>query len=51
VCKTGEKDAVEERDGLDFIVPRGIDTSFLVATLVASVQEQPGCQWLIYRLD
>ena len=36
---TGDKDAVEERDGKEFIVPQGIDTSFLVATLTAAIQE------------
>ena len=35
-CVTGEKDAVNE-DGS--IKPQGIDTSFLVATLVAAIQE------------
>ncbi len=34
---TGEKDAVNE-DGS--IKPQGIDTSFLVATLTAAIQEQ-----------
>jgi hypothetical protein len=38
-CVTGEKDAVETRDGKEFIVPQGIDTSFLVATLTAALQE------------
>jgi hypothetical protein len=36
-CVTGEKDAVNE-DGT--IKPQGIDTSFLVATLTAAIQEQ-----------
>jgi len=36
-CVTGEKDAVNE-DGS--IKPQGIDTSFLVATLTAAIQEQ-----------
>jgi hypothetical protein len=36
-CVTGEKDAVYA-DGL--IKPQGIDTSFLVATLTAAIQEQ-----------
>jgi hypothetical protein len=36
-CVTGEKDAVEE-DGS--IKAQGIDTSFLVATLTAAIQEQ-----------
>jgi len=36
-CVTGEKDAVDE-DGS--IKPQGIDTSFLVATLTAAIQEQ-----------
>jgi hypothetical protein len=36
-CVTGEKDAVNE-DGS--IKPQGIDTSFLVATLTAALQEQ-----------
>ena len=35
-CVQGEKDAVDE-DGK--IVPQGIDTSFLVATLTAAIQE------------
>jgi hypothetical protein len=48
-CVTGEKDAVETVDDLDAdgkkigtkVVPRyqGVDTSFLVATLVAAIQE------------
>ena len=38
-CVTGEKDAVEQRDDKEFIVPQGIDTSFLVATLTAAIQE------------
>ena len=42
---TGEKDAVDE-DGN--IVPQGIDTSFLVATLTAAIQEQ---QALITQLQ
>jgi hypothetical protein len=36
-CVTGEKDAVDE-DGT--IKPQSIDTSFLVATLTAAIQEQ-----------
>jgi hypothetical protein len=36
-CVTGEKDAVN-KDGS--IKPQGIDTSFLVATLTAAIQEQ-----------
>ena len=36
-CVTGEKDAVDE-DGKP--VYQGIDTSFLVATLTAAIQEQ-----------
>jgi hypothetical protein len=36
-CVSGEKDAVDE-DGN--IKPQGIDTSFLVATLTAAIQEQ-----------
>ena len=44
---TGEKDAVEIRtietengpEEKEFIVPQGIDTSFLVATLTAAIQE------------
>jgi len=36
-CVTGEKDAVNE-DGT--IKAQGIDTSFLVATLTAAIQEQ-----------
>ena len=35
-CVTGEKDAVDENGK---IVPQGIDTSFLVATLTAALQE------------
>jgi hypothetical protein len=35
-CVTGEKDAVD-KDGK--IMPQGIDTSFLVATLTAAIQE------------
>jgi hypothetical protein len=44
-CVTGEKDAVNE-DGS--IKPQGIDTSFLVATLTAAIQEQ---QALIAQLQ
>jgi hypothetical protein len=44
-CVTGEKDAVNE-DGT--IKPQGIDTSFLVATLTAAIQEQ---QALITQLQ
>jgi hypothetical protein len=36
-CVTGEKDAVNEDGSID---PQGIDTSFLVATLTAAIQEQ-----------
>jgi hypothetical protein len=36
-CVTGEKDAVDEEGN---IKPQGIDTSFLVATLTAAIQEQ-----------
>jgi hypothetical protein len=36
-CVTGEKDAVNE-DGA--VKPQGVDTSFLVATLTAAIQEQ-----------
>jgi hypothetical protein len=36
-CVTGEKDAVDENGK---IKPQGIDTSFLVATLTAAIQEQ-----------
>ena len=36
-CVSGEKDAVDA-DGN--IKPQGIDTSFLVATLTAAIQEQ-----------
>ena len=36
-CVHGEKDAVD-KDGK--IIPQGIDTSFLVATLTAAIQEQ-----------
>jgi hypothetical protein len=40
-CVTGEKDAVDE-DGNEATRPvyQGIDTSFLVATLTAAIQEQ-----------
>jgi hypothetical protein len=44
-CVSGEKDAVNE-DGT--IKPQGIDTSFLVATLTAAIQEQ---QALITQLQ
>lgn len=36
-CVTGEKDAVDEEGNPDY---QGIDTSFLVATLTAAIQEQ-----------
>jgi hypothetical protein len=36
-CVTGEKDAVDENGN---IRPQGVDTSFLVATLTAAIQEQ-----------
>jgi hypothetical protein len=36
-CVTGEKDAV---DAEGKIKPQGVDTSFLVATLTAAIQEQ-----------
>jgi hypothetical protein len=44
-CVTGEKDAVEtytDEDGIEQtrIKPQGVDTSFLVATLTAAIQEQ-----------
>jgi hypothetical protein len=44
-CVTGEKDAVEtytDEDGIEQTRPvyQGIDTSFLVATLTAAIQEQ-----------
>jgi hypothetical protein len=44
-CVTGEKDAVEtytDENGIEQtrIKPQGIDTSFLVATLTAAIQEQ-----------
>ena len=44
-CVTGEKDAVEtytDEDGIEQTRPKyqGIDTSFLVATLTAAIQEQ-----------
>jgi hypothetical protein len=44
-CVTGEKDAVEtytDEEGIEQtrIKPQGIDTSFLVATLTAAIQEQ-----------
>jgi hypothetical protein len=48
-CVTGEKDAVNE-DGS--IKPQGIDTSFLVATLTAAMQEQQAIiESLKARLD
>ena len=52
-CVTGEKDAVEiytDEDGNEQtrIKPQGIDTSFLVATLTAAIQEQ---QALITQLQ
>jgi hypothetical protein len=36
-CVTGEKDAVDEEGNPQY---QGIDTSFLVATLTAAIQEQ-----------
>jgi hypothetical protein len=36
-CVTGTKDAVDENGN---IRPQGVDTSFLVATLTAAIQEQ-----------
>ena len=36
-CVTGEKDAVDEEGNPKY---QGIDTSFLVATLTAAIQEQ-----------
>jgi hypothetical protein len=44
-CVVGEKDAVEtytDEDGIEQtrITPQGVDTSFLVATLTAAIQEQ-----------
>jgi hypothetical protein len=44
-CVTGEKDAVEtytDEDGNEQTRPKyqGVDTSFLVATLTAAIQEQ-----------
>jgi len=36
-CVSGDKDAVKEDGSID---PQGIDTSFLVATLTAAIQEQ-----------
>jgi hypothetical protein len=36
-CVSGQKDAVNEDGSID---PQGIDTSFLVATLTAAIQEQ-----------
>jgi hypothetical protein len=36
-CVSGEKDALDEEGN---IKPQGIDTSFLVATLTAAIQEQ-----------
>ena len=61
-CVTGEKDAVETVDDLDAEgqkigtkeVPRyqGVDTSFLVATLVSAIQEQQALiQDLTARLE
>jgi hypothetical protein len=61
-CVTGEKDAVEKVDDLDAEgkkigtkeVPRyqGVDTSFLVATLVSAIQEQQALiQDLTARLE
>jgi hypothetical protein len=52
-CVIGEKDAVEtytDEDGSESIRPvyQGIDTSFLVATLTAAIQEQ---QALITQLQ
>jgi hypothetical protein len=52
-CVTGEKDAVEtylNEDGVEQTRPKyqGIDTSFLVATLTAAIQEQ---QALIQQLQ
>jgi hypothetical protein len=44
-CVTGEKDAVRE-DGVP--IYQGVDTSFLVATLTAAIQEQ---QALITQLQ
>ena len=44
-CVTGEKDAVNEDGSIN---PQGIDTSFLVATLTAAIQEQ---QALIIQLQ
>jgi len=44
-CVTGVKDAVDEKGN---IRPQGVDTSFLVATLVAAIQEQ---QTLIAQLQ
>ena len=35
-CVTGEKDAVDKNGDIQ---PQGIDTSFLVATLTAAIQE------------
>ena len=35
-CVTGAKDAVDENGN---VLPQGVDTSFLVATLVAAIQE------------
>jgi len=36
-CVTGEKDAVDETGNPQY---QGVDTSFLVATLVAAIKEQ-----------
>ena len=44
-CVSGDKDAVKEDGSID---PQGIDTSFLVATLTAAIQEQ---QALITQLQ
>ena len=48
-CVTGEKDAVDENGK---IKPQSIDTSFLVATLTAAIQEQQAIiESLKARLD
>jgi hypothetical protein len=38
-CVVGEKDGIQIRDGQEFIVHQNVDTSFLVATLTAAIQE------------
>jgi hypothetical protein len=48
-CVTGEKDAVDENGNPKY---QGVDTSFLVATLTAAIQEQQAIiESLKARLD